>query len=329
VWNNLFGKWHTVYFTSPKIPFDNIFEGGIEEDLIRLIDNTKKTLDVAVFEFDLENVAQSLIRAHRRGVRVRLVYDNQFSDYLTIKSLVDAGIATVPDNRSAYMHNKFFIFDRKYVWTGSFNISLNSAYRNNENAVVIFDRLLARNYSLEFEEMFVGKFGKTSPDNTDDIFSIRGVRVENYFAPEAEVIGHIINLVRTAKRHIHFLAFSFTDDSLADALIEMMSAGISVSGVFESRGSHRSSSKYSKLLQAGAAVMRDANPRTMHHKVFIIDGRLVIFGSYNFSSNAAQVNDENLLVIFDPFLAGKYETEFQKIFARASKPKAARKPKRS
>lgn len=319
MWNNLFGPWFSVYFTSPKIPFDNVFEGGIEEKLIGLINRTKRTIDIAIFEFDLENVARALIDVHQKGVRVRLVYDNQFSDDLIIKSLVDAGIKTVPDNRSAYMHNKFFIFDRKYVWTGSFNISRNSAYRNHENAIVICDRLLARNYTLEFEEMLSGSFGITSPDNTEDVLLVKGVRVENYFAPEAEVMGRIVELVGTAQKSVHFLAFSFTDDSLAEALIAKMASGIGVSGVFEKRGSLRPSSRFQKLLQAGADVVQDVNPRTMHHKIIIIDRRIVIFGSYNFSSNAAQVNDENLLVIYNPFLAGKYEDEFLRIYKRTKR----------
>jgi len=55
----------------------------------------------------------------------------------------------------------------------------------------------------------------------------------------------------------------------------------------------------------------------MHHKIIVIDGQIAIFGSYNFSGNAAQVNDENLLIIHDPFITALYEGEFQKLFKSA------------
>ncbi len=77
--------------------------------------------------------------------------------------LLEADIPAVPDNRSAFMHNKFFVFDTQCIWTGSFNISLNAAYKNNENAFYFCSSEAAKNYTTEFSEMFSGKFGRTSP----------------------------------------------------------------------------------------------------------------------------------------------------------------------
>ena len=295
-----------------------MFSGGIEENLIALIDGAKKTIDLAVFEFNLENVAQALLSAHRRGIRVRIVYDTQFAlRHPQINMLINAGIPAVGDQRSAYMHNKFFIFDSQIVWTGSFNITKNAAYKNNENVIIVRDPYLARNYTLEFEEMYAGRFGKTSPANTIDVLSIRGVRVENYFAPEKEVMRHISGLVDMARSHIHFLAFSFTSRKLSTALIGALDRGVKVEGVFEKRGIKHPSSKYRSLKKHGALVKFDNNPAIMHHKIIVIDGQIAIFGSYNFSGNAAQVNDENLLIIHDPFITALYEGEFQKLFKSA------------
>jgi phosphatidylserine/phosphatidylglycerophosphate/cardiolipin synthase-like enzyme len=47
--------------------------------------------------------------------------------------------------------------------------------------------------------------------------------------------------------------------------------------------------------------------------VIIIDGRKLIFGSFNFSANADTDNDENLLIIDDPLLAQAFEAEFQRV----------------
>ncbi len=67
------------------------------------------------------------------------------------------------------------------------------------------------------------------------------------------------------------------------------------------------------MKKAGLDVLQDGNPYVMHHKVFIIDGREVIFGSFNFSENADTSNDENLLIVDDPALAQAFEAEFQRV----------------
>ncbi len=58
----------------------------------------------------------------------------------------------------------------------------------------------------------------------------------------------------------------------------------------------------------------------MHHKVILVDGRQVIFGSFNFSNNADEDNDENLLVVDDPGLAAQFEAEYQRVLALAKNP---------
>jgi phosphatidylserine/phosphatidylglycerophosphate/cardiolipin synthase-like enzyme len=58
----------------------------------------------------------------------------------------------------------------------------------------------------------------------------------------------------------------------------------------------------------------------MHHKVFIVDGQTVIFGSFNFSQNAEEENDENLLIVDDPTLAQAFIAEFDRVYAQAKNP---------
>ena len=66
---------------------------------------------------------------------------------------------------------------------------------------------------------------------------------------------------------------------------------------------------------AGADVLTDGNPYLMHHKVFIIDSQTVIFGSYNFSANAQDDNDENLLIVDDAGMARAFLDEFDRVYA--------------
>jgi len=167
--------------------------------------------------------------------------------------------------------------------------------------------------------MFVDKkFGpQRKPGGTTLKLTIGGMPVENYFAPEDKVAEKIIARLKQAARTIDFMAFSFTDDRIGSALLERAQGGVTVRGVFETTGSETQSSEFPKMKKAGLDVWQDGNPYLMHHKVFIIDGKTAIFGSFNFSQSAEEENDENLLIVDDPSLAAQFEAEFARVYEQA------------
>ena len=74
-------------------------------------------------------------------------------------------------------------------------------------------------------------------------------------------------------------------------------------------------SEHEKLIAHGVDVKLDSNPDLMHHKVMVIDGRIVVTGSYNWTWSAEKNNDENILVVEDPEAAAIYEREFQRLWS--------------
>lgn len=318
-----------VYFTNPLDPNDK----SVEQALISKIDESKTSISMAVFEFDINAVAEAIIRAKNRGVEVRVVYDNEYTDPdPQMGMLRSAGIQTVSDNRSALMHNKYFVFDEACVWTGSFNISNNASQKNNENAIYFCSPEAAENYSVEFEEMFAGEFGVTSTSNTPHpSFEVNGYTVENCFASEDDCMKKVIEAVGKANSTVHFMAFSYTDDDLADIMISNANRGVVVEGIFETRGANQTiiDSKTKKtvyisecyrLLNNGLDIRLDGNPYTFHHKVIIVDSQFVIFGSFNYSASADTKNDENLLIWYDPALAAAFEQQYQLMKSQAFVP---------
>jgi len=315
--------WYDLYFTTPQYPDKPEYHhGSLDEQLVAFINTAVKTIDLADYDFDLENVATALAQAAQRGVRVRMVTD---TDTLTNEKneavqkafsiLKKAKIPILDDQRSPIMHNKFLVVDNAAVWTGSWNFTDGDTYHLNNNAIKIMSPELAQNYTTEFEKMFVQHtFGPNkTPGVPYPVLTINGVHVENYFAAEDHVANHVVDHLKQAKQSIHFLAFSFTSTVIGDAVRERAKAGVNVAGVFETTGSETKFSEYGRMKQAGLDVLQDGNPYVMHHKVFIIDGREVIFGSFNFSNNADKDNDENLLIIDDAQIAAAFEAEFQHV----------------
>ncbi|MCC7353518.1 MAG: hypothetical protein IT330_07140 [Anaerolineae bacterium] len=313
-------SWYRVYFTSPKYPDDpRDHRGGLDERLVEFLKRAQQSIDVAIYDLDLSNVADTLIAAKNQGVTVRIVTDTDNLKTQAIVRLQRAGITVIDDKREAIMHNKFAVVDGLAVWTGSWNFTENDTYRYNNNAIEIDSPELARNYRTKFEQMFRDKeFGPGRPTTRTTRFTIGGITVENYFSPEDKIASRIATRLSQAQQSIYFMAFSFTDDDIGQVVLDRARAGVTVQGVFETTGSETRFSEYTAMRGAKLDVRQDGNPFLMHHKVFIVDGRTVIFGSYNFSRNADEDNDENLLIVDDPALAEQFLTEFRRVYLRAS-----------
>ncbi|MBU0490937.1 MAG: DUF1669 domain-containing protein [Chloroflexi bacterium] len=315
-------SWYSVYFNTPRYPDkDEYHYGGIEDQLVAVIDKATKSIDLAAYEFDLENVAHALVRAKGRGVTVRMVTDTDNMDEIGIEILKKAKIKVVEDDRGGIMHNKFLVIDGEWVWTGSWNLTINGTYRNNNNALIIHSPELAHNYALVFNAMFEDKeFGPGRKLDIQHQVTVNGTRIDNYFSPEEDISARLVDLIKTSKKSIHFMAFSFTDQDIARAMSDRAKDGVEVRGVFETRGSDTSYSRYDYLRRAKLDVVRDGNPYVLHHKVIIIDGEIVVTGSYNFSASANESNDENVLVLYNPEIAALFEAEFLRVYDTAQNP---------
>jgi len=303
-----------VYFTAPA---NDQFRGGPDQHLAQAIDQARSQVDAALYDLDLWSIRNALIRAQVRGALVRLVVEGDSLERTEIQELIAAGIPVVSDESENLMHNKFLVIDQAEVWTGSMNMTVNGAYRHLNNLVQIRSSRLAENYTTEFEEMFLeGFFGQNSLENTPHpVLDINGLRVETYFSPDDSTAERLIALILAAEDSIEFMIYSFTSDGIADALLYQASQGIQVRGVVDAYQEESGlGGEYQRLREAGLDVLLDGHPEKLHHKVIIIDDRIVVTGSYNLTRSAELFNDENTLVIHSTEVARLFQAEFEWIY---------------
>lgn len=324
--------WWEVYFADPlNVNDPDDWQDSIEARLIDRINAAQTSIHIASFEFNLTPVAEALVAADQRGVEVRWVTDDENGieadeepGHGQFALLEEVGIEIKDDARSGLMHNKFWIFDREWVWTGSTNITENGIFKQNNNVIAIRSTRLAEIYEREFEEMWNGEFGTRSTSTVDQqSVTINGTPVQVYFSSEDDVLNHIIPIVEKAQTNIRFLAFSFTDYPLAKTMIDRAAVGVNVAGVFEKVGSETDAAELDTLHCANVPVRQDGNPGFLHHKLIIVDSRIVITGSLNFSTNADTNNDENAIVIDNPDIARLYMQEFERVWSQATDPDPA------
>lgn len=314
------GSWFELYFTDPVDPLSMQGTGGVDGPLVQAIDDARLSIDVAAYSLSLNNVRSSLINAHQRGVTVRMVMESTNMDNSDPQRIIEAGIPVVGDNRDGLMHDKFIVIDRSEVWMGSMNYTDSGAYDDNNNMLRIRSTKMAENYTKEFEEMFLDdKFGEDVVAETPNpTLTLDGTRVDTFFSPDDGVANQLATVLNSAQESIFFLAFSFTSNDLGDIVRAKAEAGLEIHGVMdEEQINSNQGTEFDPFRQADLDVLIDGIPGQMHHKVFIIDGKVVVLGSYNFSQSAETRNDENLLVVYNEDIAQQYLSEFQRITDQA------------
>ncbi len=322
---------------------------NLSQKLISRINAATFSIDAALYSLSGtvgSNVANALISAKNRGVKVRVIGEADNSSTAPWTALNNAGITVVFDSYDALnagaglMHNKFVVIDNRdavsdlddWVWTGSWNATDPGNDNDAQNVVEIQDKALANAYTTEFNEMWgsdtetpsaaISRFGARKLNNTPHSFVVNGTRMELYFSPSDATNSQLVKTLNRATESINFAILSFTQNDIGKALIAKKTAGVKVRGVVDNRTD--TGAEYDTLLASGIDIHLKANlAGFLHHKYAIINAngvdstKYVITGSHNWSSSAETKNNENTLIIRSARLANLYVQEFSKRYTDA------------
>ncbi|MCV6615861.1 MAG: phospholipase D-like domain-containing protein [Cellvibrionaceae bacterium] len=124
--------------------------------IIGQLQKAKQSIDICVFTISDDNISAAILAAHRRGVAVRIISDNDKSEDRgsDIERLEAEGIPLRLDDSPNHMHHKFALFDRRVLLNGSFNWTRSATDRNQENIVVTADHGLLRSFGILFEQLW-------------------------------------------------------------------------------------------------------------------------------------------------------------------------------
>ena len=219
--------------------------------LITEIQNAKESIYFAIYGIaEQPDIEKTLINAKRRGVEVKGVVDmtqdnkniysgtekfieslgNIHNDYEIADKNVKDDFDKEFDITAAIMHNKFFVFDQKKVFTGSTNISNSGlgGYNTNVN-VLINSPEIANLYTKEFEQMYDLKFHtiKEELKNNKNIQIDKDTKVSVFFAPKNKVFANELHyLLQSAQKTIYVEMFYLTNKYLVNDLIFAKQRGV-------------------------------------------------------------------------------------------------------
>jgi phosphatidylserine/phosphatidylglycerophosphate/cardiolipin synthase-like enzyme len=307
------------------------------------INAARRSIDAALYSLSGTpgpgtDIANALINAKNRGVRVRVICETDNRSTAPFNVLVSNGVPLITDSfdpinaGAGLMHNKFFIFDARggapesvWVWTGSWNPTDAGTNADYQNAIEIQDPALAGAYLLEFNEMWgasgdtpdagQSRFGSRKTDNTPHRFVIGGREVESYFSPTDRTTSHIIAEIDRAQHSVAFCLLTLTRSDMRVSLTGRKAAGLSVRGALDNNTD--TGTQYAALVSGGVDVrLKSGTSGLLHHKYAVIDAEnpawnpVTLTGSHNWSNSAETSNNENLVIIRDHLVANQYLQEF-------------------
>ncbi|MFO1481705.1 MAG: phospholipase D-like domain-containing protein, partial [Turneriella sp.] len=351
--------------------------------LANLIDNARKEVYWAMYGFYRASIKDSVLRAVQRGLDVQLAGDvGTYSygeiGYIQFEDLLRRypNAKLLSGNAQSIQHNKFCVIDRRYIMTGTGNITDSEIDRNYNVWMIIESKEMAEDFINDHQQMMAGRFGHAkSRLDYNNVFNVGQVRVEAYFSPQEDAMSRFLQAVSEAQQSINFAIFAFTHDQLGRLFIQKHKqftqqnnqdgGSRAVRGIMDrSQLTHNQYVEVYRLATscghtygfeqgAGNANGGNANPffpngtntwdtptqsntrcyspfdlkidgnennnyigdwqaggGRLHAKTIVIDAGTpnakLLLGSFNWSPNANNNNDENLIVIHSPAIVERY-----------------------
>ncbi|MDA8126039.1 MAG: phospholipase D family protein [Deltaproteobacteria bacterium] len=135
--------------------------------------------------------------------------------------------------------------------------------------------------------------------------------IDVYFSPRAGATEAICREIAQARSEILVQAYSFTSAPIAQALLAAHKRGIKVAVILDKSQKTQKYSSATFLTNAAIPTYIDSRHAIAHNKIILIDGTVVITGSFNFTKAAEEKNAENLLIIRSAELAKLYRENWQ------------------
>jgi len=274
---------------------------GLQDRITSFIDGARTTLDVQMYLFTVNAIADRIIAAKDRGVAVRVLLDPDHAGNANIRArLTAAGV----DNRNAptiysFSHAKYLIADGKTAIVMSANFNADAMTNERNYGMVDRDPADLADLQAIFDQDFASGGGESA--TPADLSCTRLIVSPNN--AKQRILDHI----HSATESLEIEALYISDSQVRDAVIDARTRGVVVRVILE--GSMDNTDTIAQLQTAGIEV-HNATTFYLHAKLIIADG-VAFIGSENFSLTSLTKNREVGALLFEPAEAMVSRTQFE------------------
>lgn len=328
-------------------------QSSIASHLIRAIDAAQTSIDIAIHGLALREVAAALVRAKSRGVKIRVIMNQTHvfpekpreTRSPEVQTLIDQGFELKMlrgGDMFGVMHNKIAIFDGQVLETGSFNWTHAADTWHWENAMFHAEQARVRAFQGYWNWMWslssnIPKQAPPRPEPIPEGQPHPGLPEPAPSDPSSPVVfnGQVFpgqafspygvsavleRAIDASLVSIDLANFSFTSETLRDALLRAKERGVKIRVVFDAQ-QYKYLSEMHWFMDHGFDVLLSAGKSgekgVMHNKFAVFDGALVEAGSFNWTRNGEKNNYENAMFLDAPDDVAAFAAAFQRIRAQA------------
>jgi phosphatidylserine/phosphatidylglycerophosphate/cardiolipin synthase-like enzyme len=228
-----------------------------------------------------------------------------------LAALLRSDVEVRGDFNPKIFHQKFALRDYRggkatkpgapALLSGSANFTLTDTHKNLNHVFVFHSSAVCRQYGVEFDELSLGRFGRQIHGDVPKLFDLGGVPAKILFAPEHTPELEIMKQMLKGARELYFAIFTFAGSSgIDDTMVALARGGMKIYGVVDRAQAAHGWAAPKTMKHENIALFQPSkasNVRKLHHKLMVIDERVVVAGSFNYTEPANDYNDENIFVL--------------------------------
>jgi phosphatidylserine/phosphatidylglycerophosphate/cardiolipin synthase-like enzyme len=267
-----------------------------------------------------------------------------------LAALLRSDIEVKGDFNPKIFHQKFALRDyrggkatrpgKPALLSGSANFTLTDTHKNLNHVFVFNSTAVCRQYEQEFQQLSLGRFGREIHGDVPELFDLGGIPAKVLFAPVHTPELEIMKQMLKGSKETYFAIFTFAGSSgIDDTMLALARGGMKIRGVVDRGQAAQGWAASRAMLNHDNIALfqptKASGVRKLHHKLMVIDERIVVAGSFNYTEPANDYNDENIFVLgsVDPVthgitvaadptgdLARYMKTEIDRIISHLSEP---------
>lgn len=175
-----------------------------------------------------------------------------------------------------------------------------------------------RNAPVKEQKITPSQEGKYTPPKVEAKEEPKNAATMAYFSPGDTCLNAIVLQLKAATKTVDICVFTISDDRISREIMACHKRNVKVRLISDNEKMNDEGSDIANLSKEGIPLKIDTSSGHMHHKFAIIDGKILINGSYNWTRSAAQYNYENIIISQEKALISQFQKEFSAIWEKLS-----------
>jgi len=325
--------------------------------IIKALDQAKSKIEVAVYSLDHQPIREALYRAANRGVKVTLILSDKeleghnrvFKDLPANIERLDVKGMTVNSNFSGSMHHKFILIDRgietEKLFFGAYNFTFLQEKYDPSFLMETRRSEIIKIFGEEFDRIYQLAKGKKIAKEDYSPFAALINYPEGYleiwFCPQLGSGGlrdRLLGLIREANSNLEVMIWHLTDNVVAKELAIKALNKTKVKILTDDFNFLNKDSAFPVLIALkkqttsnNLEILTDLNRNQeikekfkepnlnsfLHHHLLLVDSKIALFGTNNWSSNGFFNNNESAMVTNIPSIFNAFKSAFEVNYEKA------------